>query len=111
MAETKPVVSALKHPVPVARKSWVVLALVLKRFVVVAEVVVEKPTFRLVVEALVEKKFVVVALVPVPLTKVKFCKVLEPKTRSPVLVMRNCSVVVPLWRVKKLMDEVPAAKF
>ena len=36
---------------------------------------------RFVDEAVVEKKLVVVALVPVALTKVKFCKVVEPTTR------------------------------
>ena len=36
---------------------------------------------RFVVEAVVEKKLVVVALVPVALTKVKFCNVDEPVTK------------------------------
>ena len=45
----------------------------------------EPPTWRLVEEAVVAKKLVVVASVPVALTKVKFCRVVEPTTRrSPV---------------------------
>jgi len=48
---------------------------------VVPKRVRELPTERLVVLAVVLKRFVVVALVPVALTKVKFCKVEEPVAR------------------------------
>ena len=54
--ETSPDADAVRHPVPVLRKS--------------AEV-----------EAVVLKRFVVVALVPVAFTKVKFWRVEEPLTR------------------------------
>jgi hypothetical protein len=69
----------------------VVVALVAVKFVEVSaptEMLLEMIEFRLDTAALklVVKKFVVVADVPVPFTNVKFCKVLEPfKSRLPVV--------------------------
>ena len=83
----------------------VVLAVVAKKFVVVALVVVElpkvtKPRFalvenKLVDEAVVEKIEVVVALVEVELRAVKFCKVVEPLESKVEKVPRPVEVTLP----------------
>ena len=61
-----------------------------------------EPTFRykFEVEAVVEKKLVVVALVVVELTAVKFCKVLEPVTKRLV----GVKLVATRLVVKKLVE-------
>ena len=71
-AETKPDAEAERQPVPVAKKSCVVDAFWVKRVVVVALPITDEPMFsivakRLVEEAVVAKKFVEVALVVVEL--------------------------------------------
>ena len=69
---------------------------------------VEVDAKRLVEEAVVVKKLVVVAFVPVALTKVKFCKVVEPVAKMFAAV--NSELMKPLVAVKdveKKLVEVP----
>jgi len=62
---------------------------------------------RLVELAVVEKKLVVVALVPVALTKVKFCKVDEPVARMLADVRRDVmKALVPVIEVEKRLVDV-----
>ena len=63
---------------------------------------VENPTLRLVVLALVLKRLVVVAFVDVLLRKVMFCSVDDPVTRRLGAVMRPVVVRVPALRVVKV---------
>ena len=66
---------------------------------------------RLVEEAVVEKKLVVVALVPVALTKVKFCSVLDPVAKRLVVVANVVSKLESVVRPEFLLKmklEFPA---
>ena len=68
---------------------------------------------KLVLDAVVAKKLVVVAFVPVALTKVKFCKVVEALARKLFPVIVAVDVKLPPLTVVKYRfvdDAVPAKK-
>src|SRR3989338_9182032 len=102
-------VKALIEPAPklkLLEKRLVEEAVVLKKFVVVAEVPVALVKSRFVLWILVpvtcdENRLVVVAEVPVALTKVKFCKVLEALSKRFARVPRPVEVKLPPFPVVK----------
>src|SRR3989344_4427247 len=113
-------VKALIEPAPklkLLEKRLVEEAVVLKKFVVVAEVPVALVKSRFVLWILVpvtcdENRLVVVAEVPVALTKVKFCKVLEALSKRFARVPRPVEVKLPPLPVvkNKFVDEAVVEK-
>src|SRR3989338_11324670 len=113
-------VKALIEPAPklkLLEKRLVEEAVVLKKFVVVAEVPVALVKSRFVLWILVpvtcdENRLVVVAEVPVALTKVKFCKVLEALSKRFARVPRPVEVKLPPLPVvkNKFVDEAVVDK-
>ena len=113
-------VKALIEPAPklkLLEKRLVEEAVVLKKFVVVAEVPVALVKSRFVLWILVpvtcdENRLVVVAEVPVAFTKVKFCKVLEALSKRFARVPRPVEVKLPPLPVvkNKFVDEAVVEK-
>jgi hypothetical protein len=69
--DTRPLADAVRQPVPVARKSWVVDAFWVKRVVVVALPITDEPMFSIVAKRLVEEAVVVKSVVEVALVVVE----------------------------------------